>query len=129
MRFLSRQQGLKSAPQTAEKATPRHQREPLRASANGVVRERDQTMGRSSPGAPWQKGYAEWLNTKVGNERLQEEGLAYLPEARGAIGESSTSRSGRNLRRGPNGGGGFGEMCLRSDSAKIMWVRRHFCDD
>jgi transposase InsO family protein len=82
------------------------------------------------PGAPWENGYAESLNSKVRDELLEREEFASVLEAR-VLGREwkrqyNEVRPHSSLEyRTP---AEFGEMCPRADSAKPTPARGHICD-
>lgn len=82
------------------------------------------------PGAPWENGYAESLNSKVRDELLEREEFASVLEARvlGRAWRQQYNEARPHSALGYRTPAEFGEMCPRADSAKRPPARGHICN-
>ena len=82
------------------------------------------------PGAPWENGYAESLNSKVRDELLEREEFASVLEARvlGRAWRQQYNEVRPHSSLGYRTPAEFGEMCPRADSAKPPPARGHICN-
>ena len=94
-----------------------------------LSREKVQTL-YIEPGAPWENGYAESLNSKVRDEFLEGEEFASVLEARvlGRAWKQEYNEVRPHSSLGYRTPAEFGAMCLWADSAKPTPSRGHDCN-